>query len=166
MSLIRGLAGQKWRVFAFSLTTNAPVLGNAGNITAKISLNHAPLQNLLDVNPTEVEDGFYLFDLDADTETQGNVADLYPESSTPNVQVIGVPGTYDIDEPVPETPPPDAPTLAELMVSPKRTRTAEGTVEERTVDELIKADRYNNPGPDAVPWGIRIARTKPPSTCS
>jgi len=47
--------------------------------------------------------------------------------------------------------------------SPKRVTTDEGTVEERSVDELIKADQYNkararNDGPL---HGLRISRCKP-----
>lgn len=53
--------------------------------------------------------------------------------------------------------------LAELANAPKRTRTEEGTVEERTVDELIKADQYLAAKTEAqtVPWGIRTARVRP-----
>ena len=49
---------------------------------------------------------------------------------------------------------------------PKRVRTDEGYVEERPVDELIKADQYaaTKAAQGAVPWGLRIARTKPPGT--
>jgi len=50
--------------------------------------------------------------------------------------------------------------------SPKRVRTDEGTVEEKSVQELIDADRYNKAtsAVDAVPWGLRIARGKPGGT--
>jgi len=56
--------------------------------------------------------------------------------------------------------------IAELASAPLRVRTAEGTVEERSVDELIKADRYlaGRQAADAVPWGIRVARGKPGSS--
>jgi len=49
--------------------------------------------------------------------------------------------------------------------TPERVRTVEGTVQERSIRELIEADRYNQTKntPEAVPWGIRLARTKPPS---
>lgn len=77
--------------------------------------------------------------------------------------------TFDV-VPVHSAAPPaiiSIPTLiGEMAGSPKRTRTAEGTVEERSIADLILADRYANPPPDAVPWGMRIARTKPPSTTS
>jgi hypothetical protein len=46
--------------------------------------------------------------------------------------------------------------------APKRVRTEEGTVEERSVDELIKADRYAREGTaNTVPYGIRVARVRP-----
>lgn len=57
----------------------------------------------------------------------------------------------------------DIETTAE---GPKRVQqVGEGMVEERDVDELIKADRYNRSG-SAVnpPWGMRIARAKPSGT--
>ena len=51
----------------------------------------------------------------------------------------------------------------ELAEAPRRTENAEGTVVERSVDELIKADQYlQGKSVTAVPWGLRIARTKPP----
>ncbi len=47
--------------------------------------------------------------------------------------------------------------------APKRTRTEEGTVEERTIDELIKADQYQKTleASEHVPWGIRLASIRP-----
>lgn len=56
--------------------------------------------------------------------------------------------------------------IADLARAPRRTRTVEGTVEERSVNELIAADRYlaQQAALDAVPWGIRIAKVKPPSS--
>ncbi len=92
MGLQKNVAGQKWRVFAFNKTTNAPVTGDAANITAKIAKDWAAAAATNDVNPTEVEDGYYLFDL-TQAESNADALDLYPESSTADVQVIGVPGT-------------------------------------------------------------------------
>lgn len=56
--------------------------------------------------------------------------------------------------------------ITNLANSPKRTRTEEGTVEERSIDELIKADQYikGNAAATTVPWGIRMARVKPGSS--
>lgn len=56
----------------------------------------------------------------------------------------------------------DEDTVNDLAGAPKRTRTDEGTTEERPADDLIKLDQYAaQKGTNAVPWGMRIARTKP-----
>jgi hypothetical protein len=90
--LQKNTAGQKWRVFAFDTATNTPVTGGAAAITAKLAKDWGVATALGDTNPTEVEDGFYLFDL-TQAETNANWLDLYPESGTAGVQVIGVPGS-------------------------------------------------------------------------
>lgn len=52
--------------------------------------------------------------------------------------------------------------IEELASAPKRTRTDEGTVEERSADDLIKLDQYAaQKATNAVPWGMKVARTKP-----
>ncbi len=89
----KNVSGQKWRVFAFNRTTNTPVTGDAANITAKISLDHGAASSITDTNPTETEDGYYLFDL-TQAETDADNIAIYPESSTSNVQVIGDRGTF------------------------------------------------------------------------
>lgn len=91
--MIRNTAYQRRRIFAFDATTNLPVLGDATNITAKISKDNGAAVALNDTNPVETEDGYYLFDLLQEETNARNLA-LYPESSTPNVQVIGVPWSY------------------------------------------------------------------------
>ena len=91
--MIRNTAYQRWRVFAFNASTNVPVLGDAANSTAKISKDYAEPVALSDINPVETEDGYYLFDL-LQAETDARNLALYPESSTPGVQVIGVPWSY------------------------------------------------------------------------
>lgn len=88
----KNTAGQKWRVFAFQRSTGDPVTGDAAKITAKIALDYGAATALADTNPTELEDGYYAFDL-SQAETNANVLWLYPESSTPGVQVVGVPGS-------------------------------------------------------------------------
>jgi hypothetical protein len=85
------LGNTKWRVFAFNRTTGAPVTGDAANITAKISIDYGSRTALSDVNPAEAEDGYYYFDL-TEAERTGTWFEIYPESSTSGVQVIGVPG--------------------------------------------------------------------------
>lgn len=92
MGLQKNTASQKWRVFAFNETDNTAVTGDAANISAKIAKDWGAATATNDVAPTEVEDGYYLFDL-TQAETNADNLDLYPESSTANIQVIGVPGT-------------------------------------------------------------------------
>jgi hypothetical protein len=160
--MIRGSTGQKWRVFAFNRFDNSPALGIAATITAKISKDNALGVATTDTNPTEAEDGYYDFDLTA-SETDFYKGYILPESSTPNIQVIGIP-PYEITE-VAQTSEVVTTDLEASMFSPKRVRTEEGTVEERSVDELIKADRYLNSTPsETPPWGIRIARGRFGST--
>lgn len=56
--------------------------------------------------------------------------------------------------------------LDEAANAPKRQRTAEGSVEERSIQDKILAK--NNIAQDealtAPPWGIRLARTRPGGT--
>ena len=89
--LQKNVASQKWRVFAFD-ADGAPVTGDAANITAKIAKDYGAATAITDTNPTETEDGYYVFDL-AQAETNADVLNSYPESSTSGVQVIGDPGT-------------------------------------------------------------------------
>lgn len=88
----KNVAGQKWVVFAFNRGNQAPVAGDAANITAKVRKDHGSAAALADTSPTEIEDGYYEFDL-AQAETNADHLHLLPESSTSGVQVIGVPGT-------------------------------------------------------------------------
>lgn len=56
--------------------------------------------------------------------------------------------------------------LEELALAPKRTTTEEGTVEERTMKDVLDGLKVaeREATPDTVPWGIRVARTKPRGT--
>jgi hypothetical protein len=88
----KNTSGQKWSVFAFDETDNTAKTGDAAQITAEISIDGAAGGgNIADTNPTELEDGYYVFDL-ATAETNGDYLLIMPESSTANIQVIGVPG--------------------------------------------------------------------------
>jgi len=89
--MFKNVAGQKWRVIVFQ-SDNSRVLGDAANITAKISIDFAAPVPLTDTNPTEVEDGYYVFDI-TQAESNGDVLMLYPESSTPDANVLGDPPT-------------------------------------------------------------------------
>lgn len=87
----KNVASQKWLVFAFDRTDNTPKTGDAAQITAKVRKDYGTATAVGDTNPTEIEDGYYEFDL-TQAETNANVLDLLPESSTSDIQVIGVPG--------------------------------------------------------------------------
>ncbi|MHC4398599.1 MAG: hypothetical protein ACYTG0_02865 [Planctomycetota bacterium] len=87
----KNVANQKWLVFAFDRTDNTPKTGDAANITAKIRKDYGTATATDDTNPTEIEDGYYEFDC-TQVETNADVLDLLPESSTSNIQVIAVPG--------------------------------------------------------------------------
>jgi hypothetical protein len=55
--------------------------------------------------------------------------------------------------------------IEEQAMSPAEMRTEEGMVKERSVDELIKADRYNKQNQATKPpYGLRIAIAKPRGT--
>ena len=88
----KNVAGQKYRVFAWDVTTNLPATGDAANITAKLKKDWGAIAPVTDTNPTETEDGYYEFNI-SQAESNANVLDLYPESSTADIQVIGVPGS-------------------------------------------------------------------------
>ena len=91
MGFQKNVASQKWLVFAFDRTDNTPKTGDAAQITAKVRKDYGTAPAVGDTNPTEVEDGYYEFDL-TQAETNADVLDLLPESSTSDIQVIGVPG--------------------------------------------------------------------------
>jgi len=88
----KNVSGQRWVVFAYDLTDGTPKTGDAAQITAKISKDGGALTATNDTNPTELEDGFYEFDL---TQAETNAYELFlsPESSTSDIQVVGSPAT-------------------------------------------------------------------------
>lgn len=92
----------KWVVYAFGDPDHAtlaglPVTGDAANITANIRIDGGAANAVDDTNPTELEDGYYVFDVTA-VETNGDNLLIAPESSTANVLVVGVPrSVYTVD---------------------------------------------------------------------
>lgn len=86
----------KWIVFAYGLPDHAsdgqPITGDAANITANVRIDGGAANATDDVNPTELEDGYYIFDITA-AEANGDLILMTPQSATANVQVIGVPGS-------------------------------------------------------------------------
>jgi len=77
------------KVFAFNRNTSQPQLGDAANITCKVAKDNGARTALNDTNPVELEDGYYLFDVQQ-TENNATVTDFFPESSTANIQVIPI----------------------------------------------------------------------------
>ena len=90
MELQKNVAGQKWIVFAFDRTDNVPKAGDAANITANLRIDGGGADATDDTNPTELEDGYYVFDL-TQAETNGDNIVILPASSTGDIQVIGCP---------------------------------------------------------------------------
>ena len=94
--MFKNVASQKWVVFAFNTTDGTPQSSDEGQITAKIAKDGAAAAATNDVNPTEIEDGYYAFDL-TQAETNADTIHLLPESASSNIQVIGVPGVIFTD---------------------------------------------------------------------
>lgn len=90
LALQKNVASQKWVVFAFDETDNTAKTGDAGNITANLRIDGAGANAVDDTNPTELEDGYYVFDI-TDVESNGECIVICPDSSTANIQVIGCP---------------------------------------------------------------------------
>lgn len=82
-------AGQKWLVFAFD-ADGEPVPDDAANITAKLRKDYGTATATNDTNPTEIEVGYYEFDM-LQAEVNANVLDLLPVSGTSGVQVVAAP---------------------------------------------------------------------------
>ena len=85
----KNVAGQKYTVFAFDATDGSPKTGDAFNITA--NLRRDGVQDAIaDTNPTETERGQYEFDLEQG-ETDGDYISIAPNSTTANIEVVGMP---------------------------------------------------------------------------
>lgn len=93
--MFKNVASQKWVVFAFEgeggSNPGNPVTGDAANITANLRLDGGAANAVDDTNPTELEDGYYIFDITA-AESNADMILMAPASGTANVIVIGVPG--------------------------------------------------------------------------
>ena len=134
------------KVFAFNRINNAPVVGGAAQITCRVSINGGARAALADTNPTETEDGYYLFDITA-AETNGITADFYPESSTSNVQVIPVEHNryLSLEQQIADK----TNTITAGKVSYTGPVTAKGTV-----DQIVIGDDYLTAHGTAFVWTI------------
>ena len=88
----KNVAGQKWVVYAWDTTDLSPKTGDAANITANLRIDGASANPVDDTNPTELEDGYYVFDI-TQAESNGDLLLIAPASATGNIQVRGVPET-------------------------------------------------------------------------
>jgi hypothetical protein len=95
--MFKNVAGQKWVVFAFNETDNTAKTGDAANITGNLRIDGGAANAIDDLNPTELEDGYYVFDI-SQAESNGDSILICPASSTANIQVIGCPAVM-ITEP-------------------------------------------------------------------
>ena len=86
----KNVTGQKLVVFAFDRTTGVPFTGDSVNITANISKDNGASVAITDINPTETEGGYYSFDL-TQAETNADVIQAFPSSTTTDIQVIATP---------------------------------------------------------------------------
>jgi hypothetical protein len=86
----KNVAGQKWVVFAWDTASLQPKTGDAANITANLRIDGGSANPVDDTNPTELEDGYYVFDI-TQTESNGDLLLIAPASSTGSTQVRGVP---------------------------------------------------------------------------
>ena len=96
--MLKNTADQKWIVFAFDSTTSLPKTGDAAQITANLRKDYGDAGATTDQNPTELEDGFYSFDM-AQAETNADYLLLCPASSTENIVVVACPAVI-FTEPV------------------------------------------------------------------
>jgi hypothetical protein len=92
--MLRNVASQKYRVFAWDATTGLPKTGDAANISAYITKDDGTPAATNDAAPTEAsstnEKGYYDFDL-TQAETNAAKVSLSPQSSTSNVVVVACP---------------------------------------------------------------------------
>jgi uncharacterized phiE125 gp8 family phage protein len=73
--------------YAFVRATGEDALGDAANITCKVSVDDGTRVELAAANVVELEDGFYRASYTA-AESNGATVDFFPESSTSGVKVI------------------------------------------------------------------------------
>lgn len=83
-----------WIVYAYQDEGGAnpgdPVTGDAAQITANVRIDGGAANAVDDTNPTELEDGYYIFNITA-AEANGENIVICPASSTANTAVIGMP---------------------------------------------------------------------------
>lgn len=89
-ALEKNVASQKWVVFCFDEADGTVKTGDAAQITANLRIDGGGANAVDDTNPTELEDGYYIFDITA-AESNGDLIVICPASSTADVQCKGEP---------------------------------------------------------------------------
>lgn len=85
--MLKNVAGQKWRVFAFDRTDNSPKDGDAAQITATLQKDGGADIALTDTNPIGKGNGYYDFDITL-AESNADSHELIPVSTTDDIQVV------------------------------------------------------------------------------
>lgn len=92
--MLRNVATQKYRVYAWDATTGLAKTGDAANISAYIQIDDGAGAATNDTAPSEVsstnQPGYYDFDL-TQAETNGAKVSLSPKSATANIVVVACP---------------------------------------------------------------------------
>ena len=78
------------RFLRLTVPTTPPKTGDAAQITANLRIDGGGANAVDDTNPTELEDGFYFFNI-TQAESNGDYILISPVSSTSDIQVIGCP---------------------------------------------------------------------------
>jgi hypothetical protein len=90
--MFKNVAGQKIALFAFNTTTNAPVTGDAANLTAYVSKDGGAVTVLADTSATQMDAtnaaGWYQFDV-SQSESNADWLVFTAKSSTANVILVG-----------------------------------------------------------------------------
>jgi len=86
--MFKNIASQKIAVFAWDNAAGSEKTGDAGNITAQISIDGAATAATDDTNPTELDStdapGIYIFDM-TQAETNGDLIVVYVVSGTSDI---------------------------------------------------------------------------------
>lgn len=94
--MFKNTASQQAIFFAFNATTNAPVTGDAANITPYVRKDSGSVTAITDSSVSELDatnaPGYYVCDL-TQAETNADTLLFSAKSSTANVKVLGSPAT-------------------------------------------------------------------------
>jgi hypothetical protein len=99
--MFKNKSGQGVYVFAYDTLANIAKIGDAANITAKISKDGKVNFSVIDTNPTEIGGGVYRFDIST-AETNADSIAITSSSTTPGVQLDVVSITTTEEDKIPK----------------------------------------------------------------